>query len=903
MSISNNTNPTDWNISTDIYGIVESISKVKQRYIDDEDETTLALGIFGFLTDTEAKKIQTSTIMTGRLGNEMFPLRANLTKNVLAHAIYNNIEDINAVPSHMVINIGIRTDDLDNYIFDNKFTFDAKSPIFIGDYEFHFDYDIVLVRSQVTSVKRADEPQYVYSAHYDMSIPNRLSTIVDPYLRQPFTIKIGNDKYVIIQTMVRQVTIEETIDKVISESIIENKTYTFEFENQLADFDVIVTDNGKETRLTPLPYGSMTDGIDHYCWYLFITDNTIRITFDSKSYIPGLNSDIVVKAYTTLGKGGDFNYKKIDDTSEGFFTEITSDTYNYSNINCFIVAGTDSTGGSNRKTKAELQKLIPKAALSRGSITTETDVANYFNLIDSEENRLVMQKKVDNQISRIWYGYFVLKDEDKNIIPTNTITLDLSIVNNTMNLAEDGRYVLPAGTIIQYNKDNGVGKVIDESVVPDLYSDEYFGENYYYYMTIYNIIVNPDPLYAAFYLTISNTDNFFMFDWVNENSILQFVATRCNFQRNLLMDQHIYKFSFRMAQSITDDFEMYIRETVEHIDPLDGSIYTTENITNNMKCILVLYKEETPYRWVEAKLTDFQENGYISSWEIELETDNGLDNDNNIKINNLHVARSATDINYGYFDPNTKAKLYILAKFSMEEFGRYDLDSIAPGFEGYTVTNIYEVDSGLNFYEEFTNVLDTKIVPKDESNEEFTVSGVPVAGLHYMTTEEYADFLVDAIVERKAYIDYCLKLLENSMGVDFKFFNTYGPSLTYSIGDRQETPINHVDLCLKFRVSLKSTSDIYTKDELIADIKAYIEDLFETGDWHAPNMIAELTAKYSTRVNFIEFMNYNDFWLGVQHIIKKNIEDPHIVPEFLNVRNRYDIEGNLEPCIDIEISY
>ena len=60
---------SEWKISTDIYGIVDQIDSLKSRFIDDADETTLALGIFGFLGDTEAKKIQTATIMTGELGN------------------------------------------------------------------------------------------------------------------------------------------------------------------------------------------------------------------------------------------------------------------------------------------------------------------------------------------------------------------------------------------------------------------------------------------------------------------------------------------------------------------------------------------------------------------------------------------------------------------------------------------------------------------------------------------------------------------------------------------------------------------------------------------------------------------------------------------------------------------
>ena len=89
--------------------------------------------------------------------------------------------------------------------------------------------------------------------------------------------------------------------------------------------------------------------------------------------------------------------------------------------------------------------------------------------------------------------------------------------------------------------------------------------------------------------------------------------------------------------------------------------------------------------------------------------------------------------------------------------------------------------------------------------------------------------------------------------------------------------------------------------QIVSAIKENIEDLNETGDLHLPNMITELSNKFASRCNYIEFMNYNDLWLGVQHIIQLESDDPHIVPEFLNIRNRYDVNGNLEPWIDVEI--
>ena len=912
---------TDWNISNDIYDIVESVNNLQKRYIEDENEATLALGIYGFLADTESKKIQTSVVMTGKLGNEMFPTRAQLTKNVLTHAIYNNIPDINANPASIMLNMGIRVDDIDKLSVNNIFVFDCTVPIFIGSYEFHFEYDIIIKRTNTGS---SDDPNYVYSAQYDMAEENKLSNIINQYLKQPFVVKIGNDDYVVFQSIARQYSIDETTDKVTSTSLIENKTFIFDYYNQLSWFDVYVTDaNGDEIRLTPLLYGENIDGIDDFCWYLFLDDNTVRITFDARSLVPVLNSTIRVKAYTTLGSEGNFNYTKIDKTSEGYFVDINSSKLNYS-ISTYVIAVTDSANGNNRKTKAELQKLIPKAAMSRGSLTTERDVDNYFNLIDDENNRLVLKKKVDNQLNRIWYGYFLLKDEEGNIIPTNTIDLELSNISPFLVLDDNGKYILPAGSIIKYNSYSKIGEVVDESSIPEAFSEEYYSPMYYYYTTIYNTIICPEPLFTGYTSTVINKNSFYKFDWVNENAPFQFVANRCNFRRKLLEEKHNYRLEFAIAQSITNT--NFITYEKEEIDTPDGRETIT---TNNVKTILVLYNEDKPYRWVECNFKNCTDSK-IFYYNVDLTTDNMLDSSNKLKLlstNNfpLMVAGYPDSSNYGYFDPEVSAKLYILTKFVDStsdadvaiNYGRGDFDDIAPNvYSDYSLTNVYEINDGLRLYEHFTEVVNSKIdivanntTSSSEQNITYGIIGVPVVGYHYLSRgEDYADYLFDAIYDRKAYIDYCLTLLENNMDIDFKFFNTYGPSSVYYIGDEQKTMIGHIDLCMKFRLSVKTTADAITKNDIILSIKSYIEDLYNTGNWDAPSMITSIMNEYSDRINFIEFMNFNDFWLGVQHIWKltddngiEKDDDPLVIPEFINIRNILDNDGNMVPDIEIEI--
>ena len=899
----------EWKINSDIYDILNSVKGVQQRYIEDEDETTLSLGVFGFIADTEAKKIQTATILAGQLGNEMFPGRANLTKNVLAHAIFNGITDINAVPAKITVTICIKLSDIDKYLNTdtNSFYLEAIAPIFIDSYEFHLDYDVRIKKVKVTDDSYAYSAQYITTDENDNKIVNRLSNINNPYIRQPFILNIDNNKYIGIQVTIRQYTIEETTDSMVSDSIIENKSYTFEYENQIADFKVVITDNNEETELTPYIYGSTIDPEEeNYCWYQFVADNAIRITFDSLSYIPGLNSQIYIRAYTTMGSKGNFEYLGIDQTSEGLYVDITSKNSGYKNITTYLVAVTDSTDGADKKTKKELQKLIPKAAMSRGSITTETDLTNYFNLINTDSNRLVMQKKVDNQLNRVWYGYFLLKDDAGNIIPTNTVKIKFPITDEKfVTKSSDNRYILPAGTYLRYDPSTGIAEPMGEEKIPQEYTDRYFNSGYYYYCTYYNIVLSTDPIYAAYYLTITNHDSYFMYDYVNDVTDTQFIANRFHFSRNLITEQSDYTLSFNIAQSIIKNGEDPLIKTEKVIMHTDEGDIVKEELTENLKVVLVLYKDGKAYRWKECtfdKSSSRTETG-VYYFKTIIGTDDSMDDNNCLKIYGCNEVGSSQSL-YGFIEEDCEASIYILAKVETSteiEYPRKDLDDIAPGYEDYIVTNIYKAVAGLDFYNNYTKVTNTKVTQAEGTDTVYYISGVPCIGRHYVVDNDHVNFAIEAIKERKEYIDYCLQLVENSMFIDFKFFNTYGDSKFYKLEDK-ETTIGNIDITMKFKVSLKDSGDITTKSDIIQSIKNIIEDINDIGDLHIPNLITAITNQYSDRINFIEFVGFNSFDADDQHIIKVDNDDPFTVPEFINIRNIIDTSTmELVPSIDITL--
>ena len=920
-----NTNITDWTLNSDIYDILDGVNEVKKQYMEDESETTLSLGIFGFISDIAAKEIQINTIMAGQLGNEMFPSRAKLTKNVLTHAIFSNIQDINAVPANMTITFCIKETDFIRYMVldsdDNNngtFYLDCDAPIFIGGYEFHADYDIKIHRVMIKSAGTEQNTRYAYSAEYivdEAGKPkvNRLSNIKSPYLKQPFEIDYGGVKFIAIQTNVKQVTITEIRDRIISNSVIANKTYQFSFENQLADFSVIINDDGVETEIFPYMVGESPD-VDNYCFYNYISENIIRIIFDNASFNPGLNSEIYIRVYTTLGAEGNFSYLKIDSTQDGFYVDIGSQQYGYNRITCYTVAISDSVNGKDRKTKEELQKLLPKANLARGAITTETDVNNYFNLIDDENNRLVMQKKTDNQLNRIWYGYFLLKDQIGNVIPTNSITIAFSLIAGIeygfVQECDDGRYVVPAGTTVKFDPSIMIGTfVANKDEVPEPYSPAFYG-GYYWYTTIYDIILTPDPLHTSVYMTVYNTDSFFSYDYVCKNSDVQFIANRLHFERKLLSDRSIYTLTFKVAKSINDNNFMVYTEENEVTEIIDGQEVTHIEITETQKLriVLVLYKGDDPYRWTEIPLDrsiEIENNIYPFKLNINASSDAVLDSNNNLGLEGLCEYGSPNTV-IGYIEETAKAQIYILAKIEKDptkEYPRMELDNITGSqYQDYVVTNVYNIENGLHFYTNYTKVIDSKITAG--TSDAFYVSYIPVVGYHYLNAqneegETNVKYFLNALNEKKDYIDYCLELLENNMAIDFKFFNTYGPSLTYTLDDG-ETEIGSVDISIRGNVSLKSSTDIYTIPAIIADIKAYIEDLYETGNLYTSNLVTYITDKYMDRINYFEFTGFNTFDANEQRLIKQDRENPATVPEFINIRNAFNAEtGLIEPDIQI----
>ncbi len=553
-------------LSSDIYDIQNFVNDIKKQHIN-ESENTLSMGIFGYLGSTFSSMIQNNIIIGTEYINEMFPSRAKYEKSILQHAMTLNITDINAVPSMMDVNIALAKSEIDSMMIQNVFTIDKDSKIYIENFEFHLEYNIIITKSVLSTAET------VYTARYAIDRDNPLSNVTNPYLPPPAIVSLNDESFIIIKCHIRQLELATVYKKIITDNTIDNKTFIFNFENQLANFDLKITEGNETFYVTPLFEGASSDDVSgYYCYYAYISSDTIKVTFNNDVYEPSLNADIEIIINTTQGADGNFVY------NTNIITSLESTKYSYTNLSTMIIPLSEATYGVNRKSVEELKRIIPGEALSRGSITSNTDLENFFNSIDSDVNKLKFIKKADNQLERIYYSYLLLKDEYDIVIPTNTINLRLKLTD--FSSTENDRLILKPGSFIGYNAGMEYGVVVPESELTVVNGIITSATYKFIYSIPFLCVVNKSPLYTSFYLNIINRNYGLNFDYINDKSDIQFISTSITLKRKMNVEKDTYKLNIQASQNIQSDKGLVTLDEAGNI------------ISSKVKIIALLYNEQ-----------------------------------------------------------------------------------------------------------------------------------------------------------------------------------------------------------------------------------------------------------------------------------------------------------------------
>lgn len=986
-------------LTTDVYGINSYVNEIRKKYNPDINEDTLMLGIYGYLGEMFSSLIQNDIVMASEFSNESIPTKAKFEKNVIAHALGLGMTDINAEPARLDVLLTFIEDDIIEWAHAKdangnelpwELTFDKDTPIYIGEYEFHVDYDICI--RKILLENTGEKRKFTYTAKYIMDIDNPISDTTNPYLTSPVRIK-ANGRYILfVKCTLHQVEKSTIYKKILSDNTITAKTATFEFKDQLAAFTIDVTEGNTTTHLVPV-YEGLSTTIEKYpyFYYTYLDSNTIRIKFDRNSYMPRINCDVAINLQTTRGAGGNFTFNP--ETFPGYAFE--SEKYGYSNIGCEIrpITG-ESEYGTDKKTVTQLKRLIPKEALSRGSITNLADLENYFNMINSELSNLFFYKKRDNALERLYYTFMVMRDSYNNVVPTNTI--DIYVKKDQFQTEPgSGKLILKRGQMIRYVDRCGYLYEPKEGETPD------YGASFYY-MIPYSFILNTYPLYGMYYLSTIDSKKFLDFTYINEQCLYQFVSTYIKWHRGYLEDPDTYVMDIYAEQNVDSEGDTPMIDKDE-----EG------NLVLNLRCVAVFYNDEgKAYRWAEGKYISFEDSANIFHFQFKFTTEDYIDRDNKIRIDTGMYDINQTYEYYGHFDANTKCVISFISKQNMDLGDMNGLiENIIPNLEGWTLSNSYTVLNGVDFFYDYSEIIESIIIankeddpdnpnyddgeykdseiddnlkhsistyarhnmarfapntsglhsyptngsvediipgdvsdgegkgepiqgsedlgfnndkletdpdikvedgsrvdpitglPIDEngniiypkppieeiepSNEWFRIRSVPVVKADYFDTEDKVFEFCNELVSRKNYIDYAIQVLEDAFGIDFKFFNTYGPSKLFTL-DNELDYVNRTNLSLTFSLKLHPNYDTNVINDIVSDIKTYIEDINEINDLHMPNLITYITTKYVDYLVYFEFVDMNGYGPGVQHLYNMEMPPKVITPEFINVNTLSD---------------
>lgn len=873
------------NMTPDIYDLANYVTQVKKDFNEGVSEDTLMISMYGMIGELFSKTMQNSVVMASEFANESIPTKAKFEKNIIAHALGLNINTLNATPARMEVFLTFIEDEIINTIGggSGEFVFDCDNKIYFGDYEFHPDYDIIIKRIKLSN------GSYTYTAMYDMNsdgvYPNPISDITNPYLTPPVVVKVNGTRYLFTSCLLRQVEKTDIYRKVLSDNVISSKTVNFEFDSQLAAFTVDVSNVSGDTHLIPI-YEGLTSSNDKYpyIWYTYLDTNNIRIKFDQASFSPRVNSDVTIRLITTQGESGNFKWSSKEFPQFSF----DSERLGYTNIMVQVrpITG-ESLYGTNKKSITELKRIIPVEALSRGSITTTTDLSNYFNAIDTDSSRIFFYKRKDNCFGRLYYSYILMKDASSNIIPTNTIDM---IVRPSNLQADDSsvKLVLKRGQVLKLSADGNTAEIYDANSLQDLdYSDGF------YYIIPYNFAICTNPMYGMYFLTTMNVNKNLMFTYINEECQYQYIATYLNINRAYLSDPDTYKITLRAEQNIADDGSMVIHD--EETGKITGY---------NIKAFMTLYnKDGNPYRWCEASIIDYEAEANVFTFQFTMTSEDYIDSNNNIRIEGVNpIYNDGSQLHYGYLPDCSKAMIHIVTKqpeYSTNKIytdidGNTDVDissQIPTIQDDWCITNSYEVINGIDFFFNYSEIVYSNIEAiQDETSEEgyyYRVSNVPMIKHNYFKTEDMVEYFCGELVRRKQYIQEAIKVLEDSFGMDFKFFNTYGPSKLFTL-DNETKYLNRVNLSFIFKLALQTNYDENIITYIMDDIKEFVNNINNIDSLHMSNLVSTIEKKYGESIKYFEFVDMNGYGPGEQHLFAMQMPDNVITPELVNINTLED---------------
>lgn len=574
------------------------VDEISPKYFDFNTAELHRSGVFGYVNEVMATTENDSVRGIATARREFYPTTAKYEKSFYKMGALQQISYPLATPCNATAILLIKEEDIIKYATEvngiYQFVIDNTLQIMADDIEFRLDYPIIIlakrkkVGSSILSNNDSGDDgsgkyMYTYTIRYDTSYVNSLNTNNIKYIKNR-TVTYANEVLLLLKVGVHQVHVDNYSQTINSSPTLNNVIMDFPFDGQLCNFEVFYQEANGTTRyqLTKLPKNSNPFN-GKFCMYSLLDSHTIRLEFPSNAYFtPKFNSTIDIDIYTTLGAGGKFPICNID-----LVCTPNSEKYPYNNTVSILgqIQGS-SIGGADFPELDDFRNDVIAAYATNKVFTTEKDLQVYFDSKNTDKrNKILFFKRRDDVFERLYGAFMLIKDQYGNIIPTNSLTIEL--LTSELNLPKNSStYVIKPGRVWKYQDNEHYFSKADETnnIRYNLYSSDYnlntdINDDIddFTYTNPFLIKVSTNTNAIGYYLNTVNTTIPMDTKSINDSSLVQFNINAFTCKRNAVCGENFYKLTIYLQPSITvSDLSTMLFTPPETLALIDGDTWPSE---------------------------------------------------------------------------------------------------------------------------------------------------------------------------------------------------------------------------------------------------------------------------------------------------------------------------------------
>lgn len=883
---------TDKRVYMDAYNLQNKwLNDIASKYFELDNENLLRVGLLGYVNEVMSNSVEETNFMTNLYYNEIIPIRANLPDSIYAYASQVKFDSFTASPATLNFIIAIRKNDIINCKslyrlegvseYENYVVLEKNSYLELenGKYRFYIEYDI-----QIDVKENSKTGEVFLTSRY---IKDRINNVYE-YI--PTTIsKMNGEEFLFLSISGKELTYKSETFTVFNNDVVSTTSFEVKFEGQLSHFDVYYKPNMNKDEVIPLTKYFLDelepDEGTKFCFYRYINETTVEIFFSPYNgyFKPEFNSQIIVDLYTTQGSKGNFHFSGTD---SAFYPSNS----HYTQQNMYIIPyiSEPSTGGEDIKDLANIKKKVIDQFSVRHNIITESDLNKFFNDTDKESEVLFVKRR-DDIFKRIFSAFILAKDESNNIIPTNTVRLEVPESAIDIKNTDQGIYMFKSKKIVE----KGKGLFTPEESLEEAPISDFS------YVNTTLIKFNLSPLSTVHYNTYKNEYISLDFAYSNSQSLNEFIINDVNIYRDPAYSDK-YELKFELASSLdTGSILKYNEETQKYQD------------TQNIKIKGILSSNKTSIGYIDFIPIALNHETQKIVYRAVLKSSDYIDNGDRIGIINSikNVVNGEGVYKKDTYLEGSGVSLEICVFYKNGTTNKNDKLSQLTELTDYCLANSFRMREDLILFTNLDRMMYTNVkVDEREGELTFTCDSIPVVSYDYFTRNG-SPKIFNILKFFSSYLKKNLNKLENNFDVDIKFFNTYGSSKWFTVGLDKEK-LDAVNIKIKLRIKTSIFLDIKQKESIRDFIKDYLESINndKIRNIYISNLIRMLENEFPY-ITFVEFLGFNDYDTNIQSlesvisdldILSSSNDILDYVPEYLNLNKLQNNNGEFEPDIYIE---